>query len=82
MRKSDLVVHVETHKKNIITCGDCDHTTTLPKYMKEHIKVMRINCHINVTSVTNVFCGGLVFGLINKRNMMLPKNEGCKCRQL
>ena len=38
MRKSDLVVHVETHKKNIITCEYCDHTTTLPKYMKEHMK--------------------------------------------
>ena len=38
MRKADLVLHVETHKKNIIKCDICDHTTTLPKYMKEHMK--------------------------------------------
>ena len=38
MRKADLVIHVETHRKNIITCDVCDHTTTLPKYMKEHMK--------------------------------------------
>ena len=38
MRKSDLVLHVETHKKNVIKCEVCDHTTTLPKYMKEHMK--------------------------------------------
>ena len=37
-RKSDLVLHVETHKKNVIKCKVCDHTTTLPKYMKEHMK--------------------------------------------
>ena len=38
MRKADLVLHVETHKKNVIKCDICDHTTTLPKYMKEHMK--------------------------------------------
>ena len=38
MRKADLVLHFETHKKNIIHCELCDHTTTLPKYMKEHMK--------------------------------------------
>ena len=37
-RKSDLVLHVETHKKNLLQCDFCDHTTTLPKYMKEHMK--------------------------------------------
>ena len=38
MRKADLVLHVETHKQNVIKCDICDHTTTLPKYMKEHMK--------------------------------------------
>ena len=38
MRKADLVLHVETHKKNSIKCDICDFTTTLPKYMKEHKK--------------------------------------------
>ena len=38
MRKADLVLHVETHKKNAIKCDICDQTTTLPKYMKEHMK--------------------------------------------
>ena len=37
-RKSDLVLHVKTHQKNVIKCEICDHTTTLPKYMKEHMK--------------------------------------------
>ena len=38
MRKADLVLHVETHKKKVFTCDFCDHTTTLKKYMKEHMK--------------------------------------------
>ena len=53
MRKSDLVLHVETHKNNVITCKFCDHTTTLQKYMKEHMKSHAdnkarygVNCHI------------------------------------
>ena len=36
--KSYLVLHVETHKKNILKCEICDYMTTLPKYMKEHMK--------------------------------------------
>ena len=37
-RKSDLVLHVETHKKDILECDSCDFTTTLQKYLKEHKK--------------------------------------------
>ena len=38
MRKADLVVHVETHKKNKFQCSKCDFDTNLPKYLKEHMK--------------------------------------------
>ena len=37
-RKSDLVLHVETHKKDLLECDSCDFTTTLQKYLKEHKK--------------------------------------------
>ena len=49
-RKSDLVLHVETHKQNVITCKFCDHTTMLQKYMKEHMKshsdILPYQCNI------------------------------------
>ena len=38
MRKADLVLHVETHRNNIIKCDICGHTTNLKKYMNEHMK--------------------------------------------
>ena len=38
IRKSDLVVHVETHKKKDWKCPHCDHITTCEKYLKTHIK--------------------------------------------
>ena len=37
-RKADLVLHVETHKKDLLECDSCDFTTTLQKYLKEHKK--------------------------------------------
>ena len=37
-QKSDLVLHVETHKKDLIPCEFCDFKTTLQKYLKEHMK--------------------------------------------
>ena len=37
-RKSDLVLHLETHKKDVLDCDQCDFTTTLQKYLKEHKK--------------------------------------------
>ena len=38
MRKADLVLHVETHRNNILKCDICEHTTNLKKYMNEHMK--------------------------------------------
>ena len=38
IRKGDLVVHVETHKKKEWKCPHCDHITTCEKYLKTHIK--------------------------------------------
>ena len=37
-RKADLVLHVETHRKDLISCEICDYKTTLLKYLKEHMK--------------------------------------------
>ena len=38
IRKGDLVVHIETHKKKEWKCPHCDHITTFEKYLKTHIK--------------------------------------------
>ena len=38
IRKGDLVVHIETHKKKEWKCPHCDHITTCEKYLKTHIK--------------------------------------------
>ena len=38
IRKGDLVVHIETHKKKEWKCPHCDHVTTCEKYLKTHIK--------------------------------------------
>ena len=38
IRKGDLVVHIETHKKKEWKCQHCDHITTCEKYLKTHIK--------------------------------------------
>ena len=38
IRKVDLVVHIETHKKKEWKCLHCDHITTCEKYLKTHIK--------------------------------------------
>ena len=38
MRKADLVLHVETHTNNVVRCSKCDYSTTLNKYLKEHMK--------------------------------------------
>ena len=32
-RKADLVLHVETHRKDLISCEICDYKTTLQKYL-------------------------------------------------
>ena len=37
-QKADLVLHVETHRKDLISCEKCDYKTTLQKYLKEHMK--------------------------------------------
>ena len=37
-QKADLVLHVETHRKDLISCENCDYKTTLQKYLKEHMK--------------------------------------------
>ena len=39
MRKGDLVIHVETHRKRKFKCDDCDFETKSKKYLKEHQKV-------------------------------------------
>ena len=39
MRKGDLVIHVETHRKRKLKCDDCDFETNLKKYLKEHQRV-------------------------------------------
>ena len=36
--KADLVLHVESHTKELIECEHCDFKTTLQKYLKEHMK--------------------------------------------
>ena len=38
IRKGDLVVHLECHKKKDWNCPHCDHVTTCEKYLKTHIK--------------------------------------------
>ena len=38
IRKGDLVVHLETHKKKDWKCPHCDHVTTCEKYLKTHVK--------------------------------------------
>ena len=37
-QKADLVLHVKTHRKDLISCEKCDYKTTLQKYLKEHMK--------------------------------------------
>ena len=48
--KADLVLHVETHKKDLLECEFCDFKTTLQKYLKEHLKshknVLRYPCKL------------------------------------
>ena len=39
MRKGDLVIHVETHRKCKLKCDDCDFETKSKKYLKEHQRV-------------------------------------------
>ena len=39
MRKGDLVIHVETHRKQNLKCDDCDFETKSRKYLKEHQRV-------------------------------------------
>ena len=39
MRKGDLVIHVETHRKRKLKCNDCDFETKSRKYLKEHQRV-------------------------------------------
>ena len=51
-RKSDLVLHVETHNKDRFECDDCDFTTTLQKYLNEHKK-----CHENTLPYACSECG-------------------------
>ena len=41
MRKADLVLHVETHKKHVIQCKKCDFMSLI-KYLKGLLK-----CHSN-----------------------------------
>ena len=38
IRKGDLVVHLECHKKKDWKCPHCEHVTTCEKYLKTHIK--------------------------------------------
>ena len=38
VRKGDLVVHLESHKKKDWNCPHCDHVTTCEKYLKTHVK--------------------------------------------
>ena len=51
-RKVDLVLHVETHKKEVLECDVCDFTTTLQKYLKEHKK-----SHENTLPYSCDICG-------------------------
>ena len=37
-RKADLVLHVETHRRALISCEKCDYKMTVQKYLKEHMK--------------------------------------------
>ena len=39
MRKGDLVIHVETHRKLKLKCDDCDFETKSRKCLKEHQRV-------------------------------------------
>ena len=51
-RKSDLVLHLETHKKDVLDCDQCDFTTKLQKYLKEHKK-----SHENTLPYSCNICG-------------------------
>ena len=51
-RKADLVLHVESHKKDVLECDACDFTTTLKKYLKEHKK-----SHENTLPYSCNICG-------------------------
>ena len=51
-RKSDLVLHLETHKKELLECDQCDFMTKLEKYLKEHKK-----SHENTLPYSCKICG-------------------------
>ena len=72
-RKSDLVLHVETHKKDILECDSCDFTTTLQKYLKEHKKSHDDILHTRAISVTNDSFGDPDYERTKSRNI-LTKN--------
>ena len=67
-RKADPVLHVETHRKDLISCEICDYKMTLQKYLKEHMKSHEINYHTHVRFAIRGFYGDQGCEPTNKKN--------------